>query len=73
MKIVSAILWKMLVDETHPQRMIELDLIAFTSFDRLIQELIKEEDSMAGNVLFDKVVAQAISLEHKWHQRFKSQ
>lgn len=70
-RALSAIFSRLLADEKEgdPQRLVKIDLIAYSRLDKLINEM--DGGDTTSNVLLDMIISKGISLQHKWHLRFK--
>lgn len=70
MKSLADMLTKMPVAELSQQLMIELDDIARSRFDKLVDEVTKAEGFMVGEPLFEKIKGKTKCLQYKWEERF---
>jgi hypothetical protein len=70
MKSLADVLTKMPVAELSQQLMIQLDDIARSRFDKLVDEVTKAEGFRVGEPLFEEIKGKAKCLQYKWEKRF---
>jgi chemotaxis regulatin CheY-phosphate phosphatase CheZ len=73
LEILAEILTVLLIDEQAVQNAVDLNCIALTYFDRLLEAIISRtsKEIAANEPQFEEIHAKAATLQHRWQQRFK--
>jgi hypothetical protein len=73
MEILSEILTVLLIDEQAMHNAVDLNCIALTYFDKVLEAIMSKsaKDIAAEEPHYQEIHAKATSLQHRWQQRFK--